>query len=60
VGALIRRPAEGGRHPAGPSPEIVIKATGDGTAGTFFLAENVIAPGFPGRIASRYDFRVAS
>jgi quercetin dioxygenase-like cupin family protein len=48
VGAVIHRPGEGERHAAGPSAEIVIKAAGDDTAGTFFLAENAIPPGFAG------------
>jgi quercetin dioxygenase-like cupin family protein len=48
VGAVIHRPGEGGRHAVGPSAEIVIKAAGDDTAGTFFLAENAIPPGFAG------------
>ena len=47
MGAVLHRPGEGERHAAGPS-EIVIKATGDDTAGSFFLAENVISPGFAG------------
>lgn len=55
MGAVIHRPGEGERHAAGPSTEIVIKATGDDTAGTFFLAENVIAPGFPGPPPHRHE-----
>ena len=45
--AVIYRLGEGERHTAGSS-EIVIKATGAETAGTFFLSESTIAPGFPG------------
>ncbi len=45
--AVVHLPGEGERHAAGSS-EIVIKATGDETAGTFFLSESTIAPGFPG------------
>lgn len=45
--AVVHRPEEGERHRAGSS-EIVIKATGEETAGTFFLSESTIAPGFPG------------
>jgi mannose-6-phosphate isomerase-like protein (cupin superfamily) len=45
--AVIHRPGEGERHTAGPA-EIVIKASGDDTAGSFFLAEDVIGPGFAG------------
>jgi mannose-6-phosphate isomerase-like protein (cupin superfamily) len=47
MGAAIHRPGDGERHAAG-STEIVIKATGEDTAGSFFLAENVIPPGFAG------------
>jgi mannose-6-phosphate isomerase-like protein (cupin superfamily) len=45
--AVVHRPGEEERHTAGNS-EIVIKATDDETAGTFFLSESTIAPGFPG------------
>jgi quercetin dioxygenase-like cupin family protein len=55
VGAVTHRPGEGERHAAGPSTEVVIKATGDDTAGTLFLAENVIAPGFPGPPPHRHE-----
>jgi mannose-6-phosphate isomerase-like protein (cupin superfamily) len=48
MGAVVHRPGEGERHAAGPGTEVVIKATGDDTAGSFFLSESVIAPGFPG------------
>jgi mannose-6-phosphate isomerase-like protein (cupin superfamily) len=47
MGAVLHRPGEGERHAAGPV-EIVIKATGDDTAGSFFLAENLIPAGFAG------------
>jgi quercetin dioxygenase-like cupin family protein len=47
MGAVIHPPGAGERHAAG-STEILIKATGDDTAGSFFLAESVIPPGFPG------------
>jgi mannose-6-phosphate isomerase-like protein (cupin superfamily) len=47
MGAVLHRPGEGERHAAGPA-EIVIKATGDDTAGSFFLAESLIPPGFAG------------
>ena len=45
--AVVHLPGEGERHAAGSS-EILIKATGAETAGTFFLSESTIAPGFPG------------
>jgi quercetin dioxygenase-like cupin family protein len=47
-GAVIHRPGEGERHGAGGNSAIIIKATGDDTAGSFFLAETTIDPGFPG------------
>jgi quercetin dioxygenase-like cupin family protein len=52
--AVVHRPGEGERHAAGPV-EIVIKATGGETAGSFFLAENVIAPGFAGPPPHRHE-----
>jgi quercetin dioxygenase-like cupin family protein len=45
--AIVHRLGEGERHPAGAS-EIVIKATGADTGGSFFLSETTIEPGFPG------------
>lgn len=47
-------PGEGERHTAGSS-EILIKATGAETAGTFFLSESTIAPGFPGPPAHHHE-----
>lgn len=32
----------------GPAASLVIKATGEDTAGTFYLGETVVAPGFAG------------
>ena len=52
--AVVHLPGEGERHAAGSS-EIVIKATGDETAGTFFLSESAIAPGFPGPPPHRHE-----
>ena len=52
--AVMHRPGEGERHSAGSS-EIVIKATGEETAGTFFLSETTIAPGFPGPPPHRHE-----
>jgi mannose-6-phosphate isomerase-like protein (cupin superfamily) len=54
MGAVVHRPGEGERHAAGPT-EIVIKATGDDTGGSFFLAENVIPPGFAGPPLHRHE-----
>ncbi|MGN6170350.1 MAG: cupin domain-containing protein [Solirubrobacteraceae bacterium] len=52
--AVVHRPGEGERHSAGSS-EIVIKATGEETAGTFFVSETTIAPGFPGPPPHRHE-----
>jgi quercetin dioxygenase-like cupin family protein len=52
--AVVRLPGEGERHAAGSS-EILIKATGDETAGSFFLSESTIAPGFPGPPPHRHE-----
>src|SRR5581483_4746619 len=52
--AVVHPPAEGERHIAGES-EILIKATGNETAGTFFLSESTIAPGFPGPPMHRHE-----
>ena len=52
--AVVHLQGEGERHAAGNS-EIVIKATGDETAGTFFLSESTIAPGFPGPPPHRHE-----
>jgi quercetin dioxygenase-like cupin family protein len=54
VEAVVHRPGEGERHSAGTS-QIVIKATGEETAGTFFLSESTIAPGFPGPPPHRHE-----
>ena len=45
---VIHRPGEGERHGAGGTSAIIIKASGDDTAGTMFLSETTIDPGFPG------------
>jgi mannose-6-phosphate isomerase-like protein (cupin superfamily) len=47
VGAVVHGPGDGEHHPAGSS-EILIKATGKETDGSFFLSETTIGPGFPG------------
>lgn len=52
--AVMHLPGEGERHAAG-NTEIVIKATGAETAGTFFLSETTIAPGFPGPPPHRHE-----
>jgi len=40
-------PGDGEHHDAGPA-QIFIKATGEHTGGSFFLAESTLAPGFAG------------
>lgn len=52
--ATLHLPGDGERHPFGES-ELVIKATGEDTGGTFFLSETTIAPGFPGPPAHRHE-----
>jgi quercetin dioxygenase-like cupin family protein len=51
---VVHRAGEGERDTAGSS-EILIKATGDETGGTFFLSESTIAPGFPGPPPHRHE-----
>ena len=45
--AVVHRPGEGERLEMGPS-SLVIHASGETTAGTMYLGESTIAPGFPG------------
>ena len=52
--AVVHGPGEGERHDAGPA-QIVIKATGDDTANSFFLSESVLAPGFAGPPPHRHQ-----
>jgi quercetin dioxygenase-like cupin family protein len=44
---VLYGPGEGEHHGAG-SAQVVIKATGEHTGGSFFLAESTLAPGFAG------------
>src|SRR4051812_36416027 len=44
---VLYGPGEGEHHDAG-SAQIFIKATGEHTGGSFFLAESTLAPGFAG------------
>jgi mannose-6-phosphate isomerase-like protein (cupin superfamily) len=53
--AVIHRPGEGERHGAGGTSAVVIKAGGEETAGSFFLAETTIDPGFPGPPPHRHE-----
>src|SRR4029450_13726197 len=43
--ALVYGPGEGELHDAGPA-QIVIKASGEHSGGSFFLSESTLAPGF--------------
>jgi quercetin dioxygenase-like cupin family protein len=52
--AVVHLAGEGERH-AAASSEILIKATGAETAGTFFLSETTIVPGFPGPPPHRHE-----
>jgi mannose-6-phosphate isomerase-like protein (cupin superfamily) len=45
--AVVHRSGEGETHRLGNS-SVTIKAGGDNTAGTFFLSETTVEPGFPG------------
>lgn len=53
--AVIHRQGEGERHAAGATSDVIIKATGDDTAGSFFLSETTIEPGFPGPPPHRHE-----
>lgn len=44
---VLYGPGEGEHYDAGPA-QIVIKAAGEHTGGSFFLAESTLAPGFAG------------
>jgi mannose-6-phosphate isomerase-like protein (cupin superfamily) len=48
MAAVVHGPEEGEHIAAGTGSKIVIKATEADTAGSFFLCESTIAPGFPG------------
>ena len=52
--AVLYRPGEGERLAAGGS-EILLKATGEETAGSLFLSETTLAPGFPGPPLHRHE-----
>jgi hypothetical protein len=52
--ATVHLPGAGERHALGAS-ELVIKATGAETAGTFFLSESTLAPGFRGPPPHRHE-----
>lgn len=52
---VIHAPGDGELHNAGGGSVIAIKATGADTAGTFFMSETTIAPGFPGPPPHRHE-----
>jgi mannose-6-phosphate isomerase-like protein (cupin superfamily) len=54
MGAVVHGPGEGERHAMGSS-EVVIKAGGGDAAGSFFLSESTIEPGFPGPPPHRHE-----
>ena len=51
----MHRQGEGERHGAGGSSAIIIKANGDDTAGSLFLSETTIDPGFAGPPRHRHE-----
>jgi mannose-6-phosphate isomerase-like protein (cupin superfamily) len=53
--AVIRQEGEGERQAAGGSSAVIIKASGEETAGSFFLSEPTIDPGFPGPPPPRHE-----
>jgi quercetin dioxygenase-like cupin family protein len=52
--AVVHARGEGERHAVGSS-EVLIKAAGQDTAGSFFLSETTIEPGFPGPPLHRHE-----
>ncbi|MEA2180450.1 MAG: hypothetical protein QOG77_3747 [Solirubrobacteraceae bacterium] len=50
---VVHGPGEGERHDAGAT-QIVVKATGEQTGGSFFLSESTLAPGFTGPAPHRH------
>jgi mannose-6-phosphate isomerase-like protein (cupin superfamily) len=53
--ATVLGPGAGERLSAGASSEIVIKAGSEQTAGSLFLSETTVAPGFPGPPPHRHS-----
>jgi hypothetical protein len=51
VDPVLHGPGDGEHHDAGPA-QIFIKATGEHTGGSFFLAESTLAPGSAGPFAA--------
>jgi mannose-6-phosphate isomerase-like protein (cupin superfamily) len=54
-GAVVHGRDEGERHAIGADAELFIKATGEDTAGSFFLSETVVGAGFPGPPPHRHE-----
>lgn len=54
-GAIIHGSGDGEHHGAGPGSDIVIKAAGADTGGSFFLSETTIASGFAGPPLHRHE-----
>ncbi len=54
MSTVVRRPGEGERHSVGKA-EVIIKAAGADTAGSFFLGETVAPPGFAGPPLHRHE-----
>lgn len=52
---VIHAPGEGEAHSAGGGSVIAIKASGADTAGSFFLSETTLDPGFPGPPPHRHE-----
>jgi quercetin dioxygenase-like cupin family protein len=52
--AVLYGPGEGERLAGGPGTELLLKATGDDTGGTFFMSETTIPPGFAGPVPHRH------
>jgi quercetin dioxygenase-like cupin family protein len=53
--AVLHNPGEGERIEAGGGSQLLIKATSDDTAGSFFLSETTLAAGFPGPPLHRHE-----
>lgn len=54
MGAVVHGPGEGEVLPMGPG-QVVIKAGGEQTNGTFFLSETTLAAGMPGPPLHRHE-----
>ena len=52
---VIHRSGEGEVHRAGANSTVIIKARSEDTAGSFYLSEMTIEPGFPGPPPHRHE-----